>query len=96
MKRFEMTCVQMYSLLLIIIGLPVVMLSFAGFIILSFNNLPDWAIAVILFLIITYLVILAFYLIRKFTNTPCLVYLSEEGIKIVLQKSSVFFRGKEF
>lgn len=91
MKTFEMTCSRVYSLFLIFLGLPIIMFVFVAVCILSYNDMPDWAIIIVIVLIATYILQLIYYILKKNNRIPCLVQIDENGIKIELLKSSIFF-----
>ena len=94
MKTFKLTCSRGYSLFLIFLGLPIIMFVFMAFCILSYKDIPDWAIIILIVLIATYIFQLIYYLLKKNNRIPCLVQIDENGIKIELQKSSFFFSNK--
>ena len=96
MKTFEMTCSRVYSLFLIFLGLPIIMFAFLALCILSYNEMPDWAIIILIILIVTYIFQLIYYILKKNNRMPCLVKIDENGIKIELQKNSFFFSKKLF
>lgn len=94
MKTFKLTCSRVYSLFLIFLGLPIIMVGFMAIIILSYNDMPDWAIIILIVLIATYIFQLIYYILKKNNQIPCLVQIDENGIKIELLKSSFFFSNK--
>ncbi len=92
-----MTCSRMGIIVLILVLFPLIVAgSMIAILVAAGNDLPDWALVVIIFLI---LLLTAYWLIgfiKKWGTVPCTVEISERELKITLKKKSVFYPGTVF
>ncbi len=96
-KVYDMTCSRMGITILILVLFPLIVAGSMIAIIFAFgNNMPDWLLIVVIFII---LLLTAYWLIgfiKKWGVSPCTAEIDDNGIKVTLKKKSVFYPATVF
>jgi hypothetical protein len=91
-RVFNLNCQRMYATVLILVVVPVIVILLLITLILLFApDIPDWLLISLILLGIGGSTLLVLKLIKEFNAVPAIITLNDWGIKIELEKRSIFF-----